>query len=380
MSEQVLAVGGTGPTGRFIIDGLRNRGCQVTIFHRGNHEVAGQEDLEHIHGDPHFADTIAEALGDRRFDTVLGMYGRTALVADHFAARGTARRFIGIGSFLGYAGWVNPESRFPSGPPVGVAEDGPKVSDEDVETWPSLSFSKKIAMTEQSVMAHHRPGTFDVTWMRYGVVYGPGSLTPWEWSVVKRVQDERPFMVINSDGLAIRSRIYAMNAAHAVLLAFDQPGVAAGQVYNCADDQQLTERQWINTAARAAGGALELVSMPWEVAEPAWFLLPSHIDAITHGLVDTTKIRQQLGYRDLVPADVAIRETVEHYLAHPVTDEEFPLQQDHFRYDVEDRLVGKYRAMIAELQEHGDPSTREMFHPTPHPRESTGVRSDARGR
>jgi|tagenome__1003787_1003787.scaffolds.fasta_scaffold20966636_3 hypothetical protein len=152
----------------------------------GNHEVAGQEDLAHIHGDPHFADSIADAPGDRRFDAVLGMYGRTALTADHVATRGTARRFIGIGSFLGFAGWVNPESRFPSGPLICVTEDGPQVSDEDVEAWPSLSFARKIARTEQSVMAHHRPGSFDVTWMRYGVVYGPGSLTPWEWSVVKR--------------------------------------------------------------------------------------------------------------------------------------------------------------------------------------------------
>jgi hypothetical protein len=187
-------------------------------------------------------------------------------------------------------------------------------------------------------------------------------------------------MVINSDGLAIRSRIYAKNAAHAVLLAFDQPDVAAGEVYNCADDQPLTERQWINTAARAAGGYLDLVSMPWEVAEPAWFLLPSHIEAITHGLVDTSKIRTELGYRDLVPADAAIRETVDFYLANPVTEEEFPLQQDHFRYDVEDRLVEKYRGMVEELQQQGDPSTREMFHPYPHPREIDGVRRDPRGR
>lgn len=380
MTQKVLVVGGTGPTGRYIIDGLRARGHEITIFHRGNHELPELADLEHIHDDPHFADSIAAALGDREFDVVLGMYGRTALIAEHFATRGTCSRFIGIGSNLGFSGWVAPETSHPTGPPVLVPESGTQVADEDVDQWPSLRFARKIVETERRVMAHHRPGRFEVTWLRYAVVYGPGNVNPWEWSVLKRIQDGRPHMIIASDGLEIRSRIYSRNAAHAVLLTVDNPEAAAGQVYNCADDQQFTQRQWIEVTQAACGGKMDLISMPWEIAAPAWHLLPSHIESLTHGLVDTSKIRTQLGYRDIVPATEAIKETVEFYRENPVTSDDFPLLQDKFRYDDEDRILAAYRRMVEEFTAQEGAGSREMFHPYPHPREIDGVRKDPRGR
>ena len=37
--QTALVVGGTGPTGPFIVNGLRERGYRVTIFHRGTHEI-----------------------------------------------------------------------------------------------------------------------------------------------------------------------------------------------------------------------------------------------------------------------------------------------------------------------------------------------------
>ena len=36
---KALVVGGTGPTGPFIVNGLIERGYEVTIFHRGTHEI-----------------------------------------------------------------------------------------------------------------------------------------------------------------------------------------------------------------------------------------------------------------------------------------------------------------------------------------------------
>ena len=36
---KALIVGGTGPTGPFIVNGLIERGYEVTIFHRGTHEI-----------------------------------------------------------------------------------------------------------------------------------------------------------------------------------------------------------------------------------------------------------------------------------------------------------------------------------------------------
>ena len=48
---KALVIGGTGPTGPFVVEGLINRGYEVAIFHRGTHEIELPESVEHIHGD-----------------------------------------------------------------------------------------------------------------------------------------------------------------------------------------------------------------------------------------------------------------------------------------------------------------------------------------
>ena len=48
---KALVIGGTGPTGPFIVNGLLARGYQVTIYHRGTHEIDFSGPVEHLHGD-----------------------------------------------------------------------------------------------------------------------------------------------------------------------------------------------------------------------------------------------------------------------------------------------------------------------------------------
>ncbi len=80
---KALVVGGTGPTGPFLVKGLQKRGYTVTILHRGTHEIPeiGPE-VEHIHADPHFRETLDAALAHRTFDLVLATYGRIRFVAE----------------------------------------------------------------------------------------------------------------------------------------------------------------------------------------------------------------------------------------------------------------------------------------------------------
>lgn len=49
---RVLVIGGTGPTGPHIVNGLLERGHDVTILHTGGHETdAIPERVPHIHTD-----------------------------------------------------------------------------------------------------------------------------------------------------------------------------------------------------------------------------------------------------------------------------------------------------------------------------------------
>ena len=58
-----LVIGGTGPTGHFIVNGLLARGYRVAILHTGNHEVAEiPSSVEHIHTDPYDQNCLTDAL------------------------------------------------------------------------------------------------------------------------------------------------------------------------------------------------------------------------------------------------------------------------------------------------------------------------------
>ena len=77
-----LVIGGSGPTGPFIVDGLLGRGFAVTVLHSGRHEATFGGPVERIHVDPHFAQTLTAGLGNRRWDVVIASYGRLRVTVE----------------------------------------------------------------------------------------------------------------------------------------------------------------------------------------------------------------------------------------------------------------------------------------------------------
>ena len=57
---RALVIGGTGPSGHFVVNGLRARGYRVSILHTGRHEVPEiPDDVEHVHANPYVPDELA---------------------------------------------------------------------------------------------------------------------------------------------------------------------------------------------------------------------------------------------------------------------------------------------------------------------------------
>ena len=88
-SSRALVIGGTVPTGPDVLRELLARVYDVTILHTGTHEPDDPvlAEVEHIHADPHFRETLTDAVRGREFDVVLAMYGRMALNVEVFAGR-----------------------------------------------------------------------------------------------------------------------------------------------------------------------------------------------------------------------------------------------------------------------------------------------------
>ena len=336
-----MVIGGTGPTGIPLVRGLVERGFLVTIVHRGLHERdETPPSVTHIHADPYDEAQLPAVFEDFDADIVVAMYGRLRRIAALTAGR--VAQFVSVGGVPAYRGWMNPFLAEPAGLPVPVAEDAPTVTrPEDDEK------GYRIVRTETAVFEHHpRAAHF-----RYPYVYGPHQLVPREWLVVRRILDGRDRIVVADDGLTLHHHGYTENLAHALLLAIEQPDAAAGFVYNVGDEEVLTIRQVVELIAHALGAHLDVVSMPYDLALPARPLLTQPLP--THRVLDLTRVRTTLGYRDLVPARAAIARTARWLAENPCApggQEEIVLT-DPFDYAAEDRLIDAWNVARASLSD-----------------------------
>jgi nucleoside-diphosphate-sugar epimerase len=341
-------IGGTGPTGPLVVEGLHERGFDVTIMHGGQHEVEfAVSGVRHIHADPHFRETLEGGLGSLTFDLVVSQYGRLRVIAE--ILRDRTDRLIAIGSATGIYAPSDDERWGPLGRPALVPESA-SIYVRDVDQG-RLGFRMVEAM--QALFRVHPAATY----IGYPVNYGPRQPGPPDWSVVRRILDGRRQMVIADGGIKLESRVSTENAARGVLMVVDQPRVTAGKRYVVSDEHVHSMRQRIEFIARHMGRELELVDMPYPLAWPCHALWRHDRD---HRVCDSTLIREELGYTDLVPQDVAMAGSIDWLVNHPlVPGGELEMQLgDPFDYRAEDDLIGRWTAARDALASMVIPSTR----------------------
>jgi len=113
----------------------------------------------------------------------------------------------------------------------------------------------------------------------------------------------------------------------------------------------LTLRQVVESIARALDSKIEVLSMPWSLARPARPLVGQPIP--THRVFDLARLKNDLGYRDLVPPAEALARTARWLVEHrpaPGGPEETVLQ-DPFDYAAEDALATAWRQARADFPE-----------------------------
>jgi nucleoside-diphosphate-sugar epimerase len=370
---KALVIGGTGPTGPHVLQGLIERGYEPVIFHRGVHEPEGLPAVRHIHADPHFAETIEEALRGEEFDLVMAMYGRVKAIATTMRSR--CDQLVAVGGIPAYQGCLEPERFRPYGMAVPAHEAGPLAD----APGPAPKFSALMLDAERTLFELASHGAFRASVVRYPCIHGPRNTIPMEWSVIKRVLDKRPHMILPDGGLGIFCRCAARNAAEVLLRIVDRPEISNGEAYNCADDDQFTWRQWVELITGMLGSSMEVVSLPEELATVTICELVSMPGMAPHTLLDMTKAREHLGYRDVINARDAIEQTVQWMLENPIIQSEFPAYQDQFDYASEDRLIESYAKAMLQVQEEAGRTMPELFHGLPHPK-APSVGRDERGR
>jgi nucleoside-diphosphate-sugar epimerase len=184
----------------------------------------------------------------------------------------------------------------------------------------------KIVVEQVTMSEPELPGTA----LRLPMTHGPGDRQHRLYSFLKRMDDARPSILLEHGFAAWRApRGYVENVAHAITLAVTDSR-AAGRIYNVAEPQALSTVDWVKAIAAAAGWHGEIVVAP-EGRMPLLLASEHHL------VVDSTRIRHELGYNEIVPFEEALSRTVAWERANPPADTD-PAQ---FDYATEDAILSE---------------------------------------
>jgi nucleoside-diphosphate-sugar epimerase len=325
---RVLVLGGTGFIGPDVVRELVARGHQVTIFHRGTTEpeLGG---ARHLHGDRERLDQARDAFAAFAPEVALDM--RPLVEADAVSVmrvlRGVVPRLVAISSADVYRAYGRMHGTEPGPPiPMPLAEDAPLretlypyrgALGRRLGGAPWMDDYDKIPIERRVLGDDAISGTV----LRLPFVHGPRSYRYHNY--LRRMRDGRSAILIGAAFAALRgTRGYVSDVARAIALAVETDR-AAGRVYNVGEREPMAEADVARAIGRAAGWSGEVVAVdesrvPRELAER---LPPSLANPTAHDLVlDTSRIRSELGYRERVqPAD-GFRRAVEWMDAHPAPD------------------------------------------------------------
>ncbi len=315
---RVLVIGGTRFIGRFAVQQLVQHGCDVAVFHRGETEADGFPDIRHFHGDRAELDSVAGALAGFAPEVVLDMVPMTAQDTDIVvaAASGLVGRVVAISSQDVYRAYDIVRGKDP-GPPqaLPLTEDAELRRRrfpyrDDVPDEHPLANYDKILVEDRYRSAEGLSATI----LRLPAVYGPHDGQHRTAQYLRRMLDGRGTILISKDLAGWRwTRAYVENVAAWIVRAVTE-AKAAGHTFNLGERDAMTERQWIGAIAHASGWDGEVVQLAEDQLPAA---LRVGLNPNQHLVVDSFRIRRELGDTDIVEPSDAMERTVEWEAAQP---------------------------------------------------------------
>lgn len=334
---RVLVIGGTRFIGLHTVLALVTAGCEVAVFHRGDTEPTGLPHVQHLHGDRRELLTHVDDFERFAPDVVLDMVpiARADAVDTMLAFSGIAGRLVAISSQDVYLAYDILRKRSEQ-PPVAqpMTEDAPLREQlfpyRDLFPPDSRMHNYDKIPIEQTYRGETDfPGTI----VRLPAVYGPDDYQHRPFPYLRRMVDQRRWIILDEGGAQWRwSRTFVDNAAEAITRTVldDQ---ASGRVYNVAEPATLTEAEWVRAIGAVYGWSGEIVTLATQ--DVPEHLRDEDLNFSQDLVVDTTRIRAELGYRELVDPSEAMERTVEWELAN-MPDE---LPPNRFDYEAEDAAL-----------------------------------------
>ena len=319
---RILVIGGTQFIGRETVVRLARRGHEVTVLHRRDRHDLGR-DIRNVQADRGDLTALARVLREERPDAVFDFAydWEKGTPASHVDAAARScppglHRYVFMSSVAAY------------GPGLDRRESDPLAPDDS----PS-PYAQHKASSERALFRMHAESGFPVTTFRPPFVHGPRQPFYREQFFWDRLRDGRP-IILPDGGDAPIQWVFVSDLVEACIRAIEVPE-AAGQAFNIAHVERLTQRAFVEALARAAGVTPRFTPIPRTTIHEAGghlfvgnlyfgeFLdLPPHTSIVE-------KAPRVLGVT-ITSLDAALRESFAWYMTQP---------RRQVDYTFEDRLL-----------------------------------------
>jgi len=339
---RVLIIGGTAFMGPHVVRSLVSGGHEVTIFHRGEHEPELPRSVRHVHDASaafpvlSFPAELASwkpevvlhmvAMGERDAEAVVRTFkgiARRLVVASSGDVYGAYGVLIGSESEGARSGFLTEDSPLrTSFYPYRKMAKGP-------EDW--VYHYDKILVERVVASNPELPSTI----LRLPAVYGPGDDRRSSYAHLKRMDDGRPAILLDENQARWRwSHGYVENVATAIALATTDDR-ASGRIYNVGEESVPTTAERVRLLAHLAGWMGEIVTLPRTS-------LPPHLrDAYHYSqdlAYDTSRVRCELDYSEIISVDEGLRRTIAWLREHPPS-----VDAAQYDYPAEDAVLAATR-------------------------------------
>ena len=303
---RTLVIGGTKFIGPVTVAELVRAGHTVGLYNRGKTPADVPERVVGFQGDRLDSKALASTFSEFRPEVVLDLcsFFEAHQTAFEQAAGTLEFKHVLVSScdvYRNYGGLIGQVDGDPDKVPL--SEDAPlrtRLYPYRGESWAKDGFDDydKIPIEERVL---ERGGAV----ARLPMVYGPGDHQHRVHQYLSRIDACRPAIVLGErEAHWTTCRSHVINVAHALRLVVES-GVP-GQVYNVAEEPVLNEMDWVRSIGAAAAWRGEVVTVPDDklaaraIDRPEW-----------HLSIDTSKIRNSLGFKEIVSFESGMADTID---------------------------------------------------------------------
>ena len=308
---KILVLGGTGFIGRYLTQHLLERGHEVSVFHRGKRDGGFPRHVGHIHGDRNRLLEQASAFAAFSPEVVVDLIAFTEADAQSTIGvfRDKAERLVCASSmdvYQAYGCFRRLETSSPSSRPL--SEEAPLrtilfpyrgLAKGQNDLW----FNYEKILVERAVMGND---SLPAVVLRLPQVFGPHDQQHRLRHYLNKMDAQEDIFISEAKARWRWTRGYVEDIAFGLGLAAVDPD-AVGQMFNVGEEEAESEIDWIRRIGRAAQwqGEIEVVpenTLPIDLAEP--------YDWDHHLAGDTRRIRETLGYKEIVSPGDAMERSV----------------------------------------------------------------------